>query len=137
MPNLYILRLSVWARGHMNRLEDPAYWKALVNMALSKFFILRVLHTGPCHGYSVLEKLAQFTEGCCVPTYGTIYPILRELVKGGYAEVSPQTVGGRQRKVYRLTEKGENAYRNAVCVWQEMIPYLTRVVAENGEDICD
>mgnify|MGYP005855046589 CR=1 FL=1 len=121
----------------MNNLEDPAYWKALVNMGLSKFFILRVLHTEPSHGYSVLEKLARFTEGCCVPTYGTIYPILKELVKGEYAIVSSETVGGRQRKIYRLTEKGEDAYRNAVRVWQDMIPYLIRVVVENGEDTCD
>lgn len=120
----------------MNDLEDPGYWKALVNMGLSKFFILRVLHTEPSHGYSVLEKLADFTEGCCVPTYGTIYPILKELVRGGYAEARSETVGGRQRKVYRLTEKGESAYRNAVLVWQEMIPYLTRVIIENGEDGC-
>ena len=121
----------------MNNLEDPAYWKALVNMGLSRFFILRVLHTGPSHGYAVLEKLAKFTEGCCVPTYGTIYPILRELVEGGYAEVSEETAGGRKRKVYRLTEKGVGAYRNAVRVWQDMIPYLARVIVENGEDARD
>jgi len=118
----------------MNDLEDPAYWKALVNMGLSKFFILRVLHTGPSHGYLVLEKLAEFTAGCCVPTYGTIYPILKELVEGGYAQVSTETVGGRQRKVYGLTAKGDRAYCNAVRVWREVIPYLTRVVVENGED---
>lgn len=118
----------------MSNLEDPAYWKRLVNMSLSKFFILRVLHTEPSHGYAVLEKLARFTEGCCVPTYGTIYPFLKELVKGGYARVNTETVGGRRRKVYRLTEAGEGAYRNAVRVWQEMIPYLARVIVENGEN---
>lgn len=121
----------------MNKLEDPAYWKALVNMGLSRFFILRVLHTAPSHGYLVLEKLAKFTEGCCVPTYGTIYPILKELVKGGYAEVTTETAGGRRRKVYRLTEKGHRAYQNAIRVWQDVIPYLTRVVTENGDDARD
>ena len=119
----------------MNRLEDPAYWKALVNMGLSKFFILRVLHTEPTHGYAVLEKLARFTEGCCVPTYGTIYPILKELVEGAYAEVSSEIVGGRERKVYKLTGKGEQAYLNAVCAWQDVIPYLTRVMVADGEAV--
>ncbi len=127
----------MWAKEHMNDLEDPAYWKALVNMGLSRFFILRMLHAAPCHGYSVLEKLAEFTKGCCVPTYGTIYPILKELVAGGYAVVSSETVRGRERKVYRLTDKGEGAYRNAVRVWQDMIPYLTRVIVEDGEDARD
>jgi PadR family transcriptional regulator, regulatory protein PadR len=121
----------------MNNLEDPAYWKALVNMGLSKFFILRVLHTEASHGYAVLEKLARFTEGCCVPTYGTIYPILKEFVEGEYASVSTETVDGRQRKVYQLTEKGEGAYRNAVRVWQDMVPYIARVVGENGGDAHD
>lgn len=121
----------------MNDLEDPAYWKTLVNMGLSRLLILRVLHIEPSHGYAVLERLTRFTAGCCVPTYGTIYPILKEFVKGGYAEVSAETVGGRKRKVYKLTEKGNSAYRNAVRVWQDMIPYLTRVIIENGEDTRD
>ena len=76
-------------------LESPAYWKSLINMSLSKFFILQTLHQGPTHGYALLEKMRIFTQGCCTPTYATIYPILSELAKGEYAVVETETIDGR------------------------------------------
>jgi DNA-binding PadR family transcriptional regulator len=112
------------------KLENPAYWKSLINMSLSRFFILQTLHQGPIHGYALLEKMRQFTQGCCTPTYATIYPILNELAKGGYAEVSSESTGDRRRKVYKLTGKGKLSYQEAIKVWREILPYLNRVVDE-------
>lgn len=111
-------------------LENAAYWKSLINMSLSKFFILQTLHQGPTHGYALLEKMRIFTQGCCTPTYATIYPILSELAKGEYAVVKTETIDGRERKVYQLTEKGQSAYQEALKVWREVLPYLNQVVNE-------
>jgi len=111
-------------------LENPTYWKSLINMSLSKFFILQTLHQGPTHGYAQLGKMRRFTQGCCTPTYATIYPILNELAKGGYADVKEESTGDRQRKVYELTDKGKAAYQEALKVWREVLPYLNRVVDE-------
>lgn len=112
------------------RLEDQDYWKSLINMSLSKFLILRTLYKSSIHGYAVLEELREFTKGCCTPTYGTIYPILKELVKGGYASVNIETVGKRERKIYKLTSKGKKAYEAALGAWQEVVPYLNKVIKE-------
>jgi PadR family transcriptional regulator, regulatory protein PadR len=112
-------------------IEDPEYWKALINMSLSRFFILRTLHEGPTHGYALLEHLKDFTQGCCTPSYGTIYPILKEFLEGGYATVAVGTEGGRERKVYELTEKGKFAYQQAVQAWQEVLPYIERAVSQS------
>jgi PadR family transcriptional regulator, regulatory protein PadR len=111
-------------------LESSAYWKSLINMSLSKFFILQTLHQGPTHGYALLEKMRIFTQGCCTPTYATIYPILSELAKGDYAVVNTEIIDGRERKVYQLTEKGQSAYQEALKVWREVLPYLNQVVNE-------
>ena len=111
-------------------LESQAYWKSLINMSLSKFFILQTLHQGPTHGYALLEKMRQFTKGCCTPKYATIYPILNELAKGDYAVVKLEATGDRERKVYELTDKGRMAYQEALKVWREVLPYLNRVVDE-------
>lgn len=112
-------------------LEDPEYWKGLINMGLSRFFILHTLHAGPTHGYAVLESLKVFTAGCCTPAYGTIYPILKELLKGKYARVKLEPGSKRERKVYELTPKGESAYQQAVKAWQEVLPILEKVMQEN------
>jgi DNA-binding PadR family transcriptional regulator len=115
------------------QLESQTYWKSLINMSLSKFFILQTLYRGPTHGYALLEKLRLFTRGCCTPTYATIYPILNELADGGYASVKQESTGDRQRKVYELTEKGKSAYHEALVVWREVLPYLNNVVnTESG-----
>jgi PadR family transcriptional regulator, regulatory protein PadR len=111
-------------------LEKQAYWKSLINMSLSKFFILQTLNQGPTHGYALLEKMRLFTKGCCTPTYATIYPILTELAKGDYAVVKAESTGERKRKVYELTDKGKTAYQEALKVWREVLPYLNRVVRE-------
>ena len=112
-------------------LEDPDYWKSLINMSLSRFFILRTLHESPTHGYALLERLKVFTEGCCTPAYGTIYPILKELLEGKYAEVKQEIEEGRQRKVYALTPKGELAYQRAIDTWQKVLPYIEKAVQES------
>ena len=112
-------------------LEDPDYWKSLINMSLTRFFILQTLNKGSAHGYVLLEKLERFTEGCCTPAYSTIYPILKEFVEGGYASVRSDTEAGRARKVYTLTAKGRRAHKKAVQAWREVIPYVEKVVTEN------
>ncbi|MDH7508717.1 MAG: PadR family transcriptional regulator [Methanomassiliicoccales archaeon] len=112
------------------KLEDEEYWKSMINMALTKFLILRTLYHQSSHGYAILEKLTEFTSGCCTPTFGAIYPILRDFVSDGYATVESKTVNGRKRKIYSLTEKGKNAYECALSTWREVIPYLQKAVDE-------
>src|SRR3712207_7515880 len=55
-----------------------AYWAGTIKMSLSKFFILRVLHDRPMHGYDIARAVERTTNGCCSPTEGTIYPVDRK-----------------------------------------------------------
>ena len=113
-------------------LEHKDYWKSLINMSLTRSLILETLCRQPSHGYAILENVAQSTQGCCTPTYGGIYPVLSQLVEGGYAQVEEETVGGRKRKVYEMTEKGREAYQAATDAWKEVLPYITRIVADSS-----
>ncbi|MHB1134201.1 MAG: PadR family transcriptional regulator [Chloroflexota bacterium] len=97
-------------------------------MSLSKFFILRVLYGQPMHGYEIARTVAAVTNGCCTPTEGTIYPVLREFEDGGYVSASTETVSGRERKVYTLTERGRLAFEVAVEAWQEVTDYVLQAV---------
>src|ERR671927_1903324 len=81
-----------------------AYWAGTIKMSLSKFFILRVLHDRPMHGYDIARAVERATNGCCSPTEGTIYPVLREFEAGGFVTAVEEVVQGRQRRVYALTE---------------------------------
>jgi DNA-binding PadR family transcriptional regulator len=94
---------------------------------------------GPNHGYGILKELESITSGCCVPTFGTIYPILKELTKKGYAEVKEdqQLKGAQKRRVYTLTPSGIEAYEVALEAWRSTIPYIYKAVEDDDfiEDI--
>jgi len=108
---------------------SPDYWGGLIKMSLSKFFILCVLNEGPRHGYDLAKQVAETTRGCCSPTAGTLYPMLKEFEAGGYVTAESATVGGRPRKTYAITERGREAFRVAVAAWLE----VTRCITASGE----
>ena len=115
-------------------LSELNYWKSLINIGLTKFLVLKVLSMGPKHGYGILKDLEAMTSGCCVPTYGTIYPMLKELTLHGYAKVKEeaQLKGAQKRRVYTLTPSGLEAYRVALEAWRSTIPYIYKAV-ENDD----
>lgn len=100
------------------------YWSGIIKMSLSKFFILSVLRERPMHGYEITRAVECSTQGCCAPTEGTIYPVLREFEQGGYVTVHTETVAGRGRKVYTLTDKGRQAFAVAVEAWMEVTAHI-------------
>ena len=114
-------------------LTDLNYWKSLINIGLTKVLVLKILHLGPNHGYGILKELKTITSGCCVPTFGTIYPILRELEKQGYAKVNEdkQLKGAQKRRVYTLTPLGVEAYRVALEAWRSTIPYIYKAIEDD------
>jgi len=115
-------------------LTKPDYWRSLINIGLTKVLVLKVLSKGPNHGYGVLKELEAMTSGCCVPTFGTIYPILKDLSQNGYANIheDQQLKGARKRRVYTLTPSGIEAYRAALEAWRSTIPYIYKAI-ENDD----
>jgi len=112
------------------------YWAGTIKMGLSKFFILRVLHDGPMHGYDIARTVERTTGGCCSPTEGTIYPVLREFEAGGFVTVTEEVVQGRQRRVYALTDAGRAAFRVALDAWMDATAALQdtgRAFAAKGQ----
>ena len=116
------------------KLTEVGYWKSLINIGFTKILVLKVLSKGSNHGYGILKELQSLTSGCCTPTLGTIYPILKELTRQGYAEVSeePQLKGAQKRQVYALTPSGVEAYRAALDAWRSSIPYIYKAI--EGDD---
>ena len=97
-------------------------------MALSRFFVLQVLHDGPAHGYDIAWAVERTTKGCCTPSEGALYPTLKEFEQGGYLTSAAEVVSGRERKVYTLTERGREAFRVGLGAWMD----ATTVVLETG-----
>jgi len=93
------------------------YWHDLVKMSLSRYFVMYALSKNPMHGYDISKWVGEATGGCCCPTEGSLYPMLKEFEKGGYVTSRALLVSGRERKVYTLTKRGLKAFCMARDVW--------------------
>ena len=80
--------------------------------------LLAVLEDGGRHGYAVIEELRARTSDALDLPEGTIYPALHRLEKAGLLSSTWSEVGGRRRRVYALTERGQGAVREKRRDWQ-------------------
>lgn len=110
-------------------LENPGYWRKLINQGMIRFFLLKVLYKDKeSYGYKLVKRIEELSEGICRPTESTIYPALEQLMIGEYVEVQEVSAGMRTRKVYTLNEKGRSAYRTAAKAYGEIIPLLREAI---------
>jgi len=110
--------------------DNQKYWNGILNASLCKLFILRAICDGPAHGYEIIRRVARLTDNFCVPTQGTIYPVLREFQQCGCVTCRTELVNGRTRKVYSVTPKGKKAYQMGREVWQKGLCCVNRVIGE-------
>jgi len=76
------------------------------------YFVLASLLRGPLHGYAIIKCAEQLSDGRVRLATGTLYTALDRLTADGYVElVSEETVAGRVRRSYGLTEGGAAALR--------------------------
>ena len=108
----------------MTDYANKNYWKNLVKMSLSRYFVMYALRQKPMHGYDISKWIGKVTKGCCCPTEGSLYPMLKEFEKGDYVTSQTVMVSGRERKVYTLTNNGLEALNTAKEVWRSTVDIL-------------
>src|SRR5262245_12293522 len=64
--------------------------------------LLSLLADGPCHGYDLMRRLEERSEGTYRASAGTVYPTLQQLEDEGL--VASEERDGK--RVYRLTDAG-------------------------------
>src|SRR5947199_8725821 len=79
--------------------------------------ILSVVDTGATHGYAIVEELRRRSGGEFDLPEGTVYPALYRLEGAGLLASDWQEVGGRRRRVYRLTRSGSKALEGKRREW--------------------
>jgi PadR family transcriptional regulator PadR len=74
------------------------------------FWILTALVDRPRHGYGVIREVAALSDNQVQLQAGTLYAALDRLAAEGLVELDHQeTVDGRARRYYRLTDGGAAA----------------------------
>lgn len=94
---------------------DPARYSHSVNINTQSFWVLTVLTGGPQHGYGLLKEIEILSEGTTCPQVGALYRTIDRLGADGYIEIdSEETVDGRLRRYYRITDDGRAQLIEAV-----------------------
>lgn len=71
------------------------------------FQILTALVDGPLHGYGIIQEVARLSDGRTQLRVGTLYGALDRLSGEGLLVLDrEETVSGRLRRYYRLTDTG-------------------------------
>lgn len=69
--------------------------------------ILRVLRTGPLHGYAIAQRIRELSGDVLEAEEGSLYPALqRILMEGWVAAAWGTSETGRRVRFYRLTRDG-------------------------------
>jgi DNA-binding PadR family transcriptional regulator len=104
--------------GHRETVEEMSevFKKGIVQRITRNLLdiqILRLIQTQPMWGY-MIKKQAETKFGVKL-RHGALYPMLNTLEKESFLTSQKQQQGGRTRKVYTLTKKGQQyieAYNN-------------------------
>ena len=90
--------------------------------------ILSVLEQGPCHGYSIAQKIKQRSDGILDFKEGTLYPALHSQEKKGLIKSESKIENGRTRRYYTLTPKGIKALAKERQEWKSQSEAVTDIL---------
>jgi len=69
--------------------------------------VLRVLQSGPLHGYAIAQRIRQLSGDVLDAEEGSLYPALQRILMEGWAAAHwGKSETGRRVRFYRLTREG-------------------------------
>jgi len=90
--------------------------------------LLSVLSRGPGHGYEVITRLRERSDGAFELPEGTVYPALHRLEEASLLASAWDVVSGRRRRIYRLTPAGAAALAEQAEQWRDFSGSVARVL---------
>lgn len=112
---------------------DKSEWTSQVRRGILEYCILLLISGTPRYGYELVTKL-EVWEPLAV-TEGTLYPLLRRLLKDQYIESFWQESGsGPPRKYYTLTETGRRLLDTMTEEWNKLAFSVEQIQLYRGED---
>ena len=97
--------------------------------------VLKVLGSGPNHGYGLASRIHQLSDDALRVEEGSLYPALYRMEEQGLIESEwGPTENNRKAKFYRLTRKGRTAAAAEHDSWLRLSGGITRLLRaiENG-----
>ena len=92
--------------------------------------ILKSVSLGPLHGYAVLARIEQITQGALLVEQGALYPALYRLEHQALVAAEwGQSDNNRRAKFYALTSDGRRHLKQELDTWQRYTQAVSRILA--------
>src|SRR6187397_1334096 len=84
--------------------------------------ILKSVSLGPLHGYAILARIEQITQGALLVEQGALYPALYRLEHQGLLDTEWGTSDNNRRaKFYTLTTRGRHRFKEETDRWNRTV----------------
>src|ERR1700742_3271663 len=91
---------------------------------------------GPLHGWGIVKRIEQISEGALSVNQGTLYPVLLKLEQeGAIASDWGASENNRKARFYRLTRSGRRQLQNEAHDWEQAAAIIERFFAVKAEDL--
>ncbi|MDD3279099.1 MAG: PadR family transcriptional regulator [Lachnospiraceae bacterium] len=101
-----------------------------VNAVMLDFLILSVIAQGDTYGYEISQRIKSVSD----KKDSTMYPILKRLQEEGWVTTYDQQYQGRNRRYYRITERGERMYLTLLGEWELYQQKIDQIVRKKEPD---
>lgn len=102
-----------------------------INGTLLDTLVLSIVERADTYGYEITRELRESLE----VSESTLYPVLRRLQKDGCLEIYDKEFSGRNRRYYRITDRGRcqlELYRGEWEIYSNRINDIIREVRKHG-----
>ena len=89
-------------------------FKFTVSGAVLDACVLGALTSAPTYGYDLTQRIQAVID----VSESTLYPVLRRLLKDGMLDTYDEQYDGRNRRYYKLAEKGAKALEGFSREWE-------------------
>lgn len=98
--------------------------------------ILRVVASGPVHGYGISQRIRQISREVLQVQQGSLYPALHRLEKRGWLTAEwGDSENGRQAKFYRLSAKGRRQLAEEEATWNRLAGAVALILATAHQEV--
>lgn len=104
------------------------YSKELLKGTLKPILLKLLKDRGRMYGYEMVQCVKELSAGKILIKEGSLYPILHSLMKEGVLETEAVKVGGRTRKYYSISQKGQAKAKAAVGELNEFVHTIQHIL---------
>jgi PadR family transcriptional regulator PadR len=98
--------------------------------------ILKAVSLGPLHGYGVMLRIQQISEGKLEVQQGSLYPALYRLEHQGWLSSEwGESENKRKAKYYRLTATGRRQLQSETAKWNRVASMIAGILRTTPEEI--